>query len=352
MFDQWRHRRTVSDIRERGLLDNVDVEVSELNPVEADFASDDLLRLLFTCCHPSLPESVQLVLTARAVAGLSRDELARALLISPRAAEQRYTRAKRQVSDLGLPYEVPSDAELPDRLAVVQRVVYLLFNEGYKASAGIQVARMDLVQQAVGLGRTLVRLFPSEPEVIGLLALMVLQSSRMAAREAENRVILLEEQDRDLWDRDLGIEGCALVEKALRLGKPGTYQIQAAIAAVHFEACDFLSTDWRQIEVLYEILETIDQSPVVTINREVAALYARGSAAAIPILESLQADKQLQGYPEFYAARAEILLHAGDREGALTALEQAHSLSDHEPTKEHLRKRVQVLRENTMEASS
>lgn len=346
LYDEWRRRKTATQAGNRELPAAENLTDGESDD-SLDFDNDDMLRLLFTCCHPRLSEANRLILSARAVAGLSCDELARALLIEPGAAEKRYTRARRQVSELEIPYEVPQAAELPERLDSVLQAVYVLFNEGYKATTSERVVRADLCQLAIGLGRRLVRLFPSEPEVMGLLALMVLQHSRVDARTHGGRIVLLADQDRDRWDRDLGIEGCALVEKALRRKRVGPYQLQAAVAALHFEAPDFMSTDWRQISALYVMLESLQPSPVVTINCAVALLYCNGPEVALELLDKLSGDRKVARYPEYHAARAEALLHQGHREQAIAALELAAELSQHPPTKAYLSGRIAGLRQSS-----
>ena len=276
---------------------------------------DDRLRLVFTCCHPALDPGVQVALTLRLLGGLTTAEIARAFLVPEPTMAQRLVRAKGKIRDARIPYRVPGAAELPDRLRAVLAVVYLIFNEGYAASAGDALVRRELCAEAVRLGRLLAELMPGEPEVVGLLALMLLIEARRPARTgADGALVLLADQDRSRWDRALVAEGQALVRRCLRHNQPGPYQIQAAINAVHSDAASAAATDWGQILTLYDQLMAIAPSPVVALHRAVAVAEVRGPAAALGLVDGLDLD----GYHLFHAARADLLRRLGrDAEAAL-----------------------------------
>jgi RNA polymerase sigma-70 factor (ECF subfamily) len=258
--------------------------------------ADDVLRLLFICCHPDLPATQQIALALRIVSGLTLKEIARAFLVSEAAMEQRITRAKSRVSKADVPFEMPGAAERAERVGAVAAMIYLLFNEGYSASGGTVHVRVHLCEEAIRLARLLLRLFPSEPEIMGLAALLLLQHARAPARlDADGNVILLQDQDRALWNREIIAEGLALVDKALRHRRPGPYQVQAAIAGVHAHAARAEDTDWSEIDQLYATLERLQPSPVVTLNRAVAVSKVQGPAAALAMIENLAAP--LAGYP-------------------------------------------------------
>ncbi|MGD8641791.1 MAG: RNA polymerase sigma factor, partial [Gammaproteobacteria bacterium] len=278
------------------------------DPAQQDEQSiaDDQLRLIFTCCHPALSSEARSALTLREVCSLTTEEIARAYLVSPTTLAQRIVRAKSKIRKAGIPYEVPGEQELPERLHTVLQVIYLMFNEGYSASSGDSVTRVDLSDEAIRLGRLLLGLLP-EAEVQGLLALMVLHESRRAARtDANGDVIVLEDQDRNLWDQDLMREGIMLVEAALRSGRFGAYTLQAAIAAVHAEASTPQQTDWPQIVALYDRLLALEPSPVIRLNRAVAVAMRDGPAAGLALIDSIQADEGLADYYWLYAAQADL----------------------------------------------
>jgi RNA polymerase sigma factor (sigma-70 family) len=288
-------------------------------------ADDELLSLVFACCHPALAQDAQVALTLRAVCGLTVGQIARAFLVSEATMSQRLLRARKALADQGAPVRVPDPDELAGRLAQVLAVVYLFFNEGYLASSGRQPARRDLAAQAVALTRTLHRLMPREPEVVGLLALLLLHESRAAARfDGWGRLIRLKDQDRSRWDSVLAAEATQLLDRAIAMRRPGPYQVQAAIAALHAEAADYEQTDWRQIRLLYSRLATMAPSPVVLLNRAVATRYALGPEEALAEIEPLRAD--LEGYHLFHALRAALLTALGRAEEAAAASDRALSL--------------------------
>jgi len=289
-------------------------------------ADDDLLSLVFACCHPALPADSQVALTLRAVCGLTTAEIAAAFLVSEQAMGQRLSRARRALRDEGVQVRIPDPDRLAERLAAVLAVVYLVFNEGYLASAGRTPARRDLAAQAVALARLLHRLMPREPEVLGLLALLLLHESRAAARfDGWGRIIRLADQDRDRWDKSLATEASALLDRAIALRNPGPYQVQAAIAALHAEAADYSQTDWKQIRLLYERLQRMTPSPVVQLNRAVATRYAVGPQEALAEVEPLAAE--LADYRLFHAVRAELLTAVGRDADARIANERALALA-------------------------
>ena len=303
---------------------------------------DDRLRLVFTCCHPALQPDAQVALTLREVCGLTTEEIARAFLTAPRTVAQRIVRAKAKIRDARIPYQVPDRRELPERLDAVLRVVYLVFNEGYSASSGASLTRHDLSGEAIRLGRLLLELLP-EPEVAGLLALMLLQESRRAARSADGEVVLLAAQDRTLWDRGLIAEGVRLVERALGSRPPGPYAVQAAIAAVHAEAPAADRTDWAQIVGLYDVLLRADSSPVVELNRAAAVAMRDGPAAGLALMDAILARGDLHDYQFAHSARADCCRRLGLVDEARAAYTRALELARQEPERRFLQRRLEEL---------
>ena len=305
----------------------------------ADTADDDLLSLVFACCHPALPADSQVALTLRSVCGLTTAEIAAAFLVSEQAMGQRLSRARRALRDAGAPVRIPDPDELGGRLAAVLAVVYLVFNEGYLASAGTTPARRDLAARAVSLARLLHRLMPREPEVLGLLALLLLHESRAATRfDGWGRLVRLADQDRTRWDRDLAAEATSLLDRALALQQPGPYQVQAAIAALHAAAPDYEQTDWRQIRLLYDRLGVLMPSPVVRLNRAVATRFAVGPAQALGEVEPLAGE--LANYRLFHVVRAEFLTALGRTADARAANERALALAANPAERELIARRL------------
>jgi len=306
---------------------------------------DDRLRLIFTCCHPALAPDAQAALTLREICDLTTEEIARAFLATPTTIAQRIVRAKGKIREAKIPYQVPSLAELPERLDSVLRVVYLVFNEGYSASMGADLTREELTREAIRLGRLLLELLP-EPEVMGLLALMLLHESRRAARtSASGELVLLNEQDRALWDASLMAEGCALVERALALRGYGPYCLQAAIAAVHAEAPDAGQTDWLQIVGLYDVLLRQVPSPVIELNRAVAVAMWQGPLAGLDLVEGILQRGDLLDYHLAYSARGEFCRQLGRVEAARTSYEKALALTQQAPEKRFLEQRLAELKQ-------
>ncbi|MBH3446222.1 RNA polymerase sigma factor [Pseudomonas moraviensis] len=304
---------------------------------------DDRLRLIFTCCHPALAADAQVPLTLREVCDLTTEEIARAFLSAPAAIAQRIVRAKAKIRDAKIPYQVPTLNELPERLDSVLRVIYLVFNEGYSASVGAELTREDLTREAIRLGRLLMELLP-EPEVMGLLALMLLHESRRPARTSPSgELVLLDDQDRSLWDARLMAEGCTLVERALSTRRFGPYCLQAAIAAVHAEAPSAAETDWEQIVGLYDVLLRAVPSPVIELNRAVAVAKRDGALAGLLLVEGILARGELQDYHLAHSARAEFCRQLGRVEQARAAYQRALELARQEPERRFIRARIMAL---------
>jgi RNA polymerase sigma-70 factor (ECF subfamily) len=329
-LDRLRHER-VADAHAAGLAEPVSYDPD----LDFDRSSleDDQLAMLFTCCHPALATEARMALTLRSVAGLTVPEIARAFLSSEEAMERRLTRARRKITEAAIPFRVPPDERLPERLAGVLRVVYLVYTEGQGSVRG------EMCTEAIRLARLLARLMPDEPEVLGLLALLLVTDGRRPGRVGvDGALVSLEEQDRALWDAEAIAEGSAILDRALRLRRPGPYVVQAAIAALHSQAPSFEATDWPQIAGLYAELERLDPSPVVTINRAVAVAFAEDAHAGLAVLDALD-DPRLDRYQPLHAARAELLRRAGDAAGADGAYARAIALSDSEPQRAALQRR-------------
>ena len=319
-------------------------EALEAVPWSDDDVEDDRLRLMFTCCHPALAADAQVALTLREICDLSTEAIAHAFLATPSTIAQRIVRAKGKIREAKIPYQVPSRAELPERLDSVLRVIYLVFNEGYSASAGADLTREDLTLEAIRLGRLLLELLP-EPEVMGLLALMLLHESRRPARtSASGELVLLDAQDRTLWDRVLIAEGCALVEQALTSRRFGPYCLQAAIAAVHAEAPSAGHTDWRQIVGLYDVLLRAVPSPVIELNRAVAVAMEQGPLAGLVLVDNLLQRGELQDYHLAHSARGEFCRQLGRFDEARRAYEKALSLTQQAPEKRFITRRLAELK--------
>jgi RNA polymerase sigma-70 factor (ECF subfamily) len=342
--------KAIDRMRRAARLSPLDDEAAERLPDdksvpvgEEEELEDDRLRLVFTCCHPALPPEAQIAMTLREVCGLTTEEIARAFLTSPATLAQRIVRAKNKIKVARIPYEVPPRDALAERLDSVLRVIYLVFNEGYSASAGGSLTRTDISGEAIRLGRLLVELLP-EPEAIGLLALMLLQESRRAARaDASGELVTLEAQDRMLWDRAAIDEGVALVDRAVRTRRIGPYTLQAAIAAVHARAREAAETDWAEIASLYDLLLRLEPTPVVALNRAVAVAMRDGPEAGLELVAALLADGELDGYYLAHAARADFCRRLGRNAEARAAYERALALTQLEPEKRFLTKRLREL---------
>jgi RNA polymerase sigma-70 factor (ECF subfamily) len=337
---EYETRRVLDDVSSAPLEENVEY-------------SDDRLRLIFTCCHPSLSREAQVALTLRTLGGLSTFEIARAFLLPETTLAQRLVRAKNKIRVARIPYQFPALEILPQRLASVQAVVYLIFNEGYAATSGESLIRRDLCAEAIRLGRVLRQLIPDEPENLGLLALMLLQDSRRDARiSARGELVVLEEQDRSLWDRQSIEEGVRLVETALRAGRVGAYQLQAAIAAVHAEAKVAQETDWPQIVALYSELKRISPSPIVALNHAAAVAMSEGPNQGLQLIEAAGGSGKLDQYYFFHAARADLLRRLERTEEAEAAYELALALTANQVEQDYVRRRLDELRRRTIHEST
>ncbi|MDX6389540.1 MAG: polymerase sigma-70 factor, subfamily [Streptosporangiaceae bacterium] len=343
-IDRLRRDRSLADRAER-LGELISLDREEGPPMNEDSAvADDQLRLIFTCCHPALDLHARVALTLRTLGGLTTGEIARGFLVSEPTMGKRIVRAKRKIADAHIPYRIPADDELPDRLNGVLRVVYLIFNEGYSATEGERLVRGELCSQAIRLGRLLCELMPDDAEVWGLLSLMLLHDARRSARvDARGGYVMLDDQDRSLWDQTLIRQGLEALVRALRLRRPGQYQLQAAITALHIQASDAEATDWRQIADLYGTLAGLSPSPVVELNRATAVGFADGPEAGLELLRPLLGDPALERYQPLHAAHAELLRRAGDLAGAARAYGQAIALSANDVERAELERRLRTL---------
>jgi RNA polymerase sigma-70 factor (ECF subfamily) len=325
------------------LAEQIEAGIAEDAESDAETVADDQLRLIFTCCHPALSPDARVALTLREVCGLTTEEIAHAFLIATPTLAQRIVRAKAKIRDAHIPYQVPSQADLPERLDTVLQVIYLVFNEGYSASSGASLTRPDLSGEAIRLGRLLIELMP-EPEVMGLLALMLLQESRRLARTSlEGDLVLLDDQDRSLWNREQIAEGSALVERALASGRVGRYTLQAAISVVHANASGASATDWGQIVALYDVLLGVNPSPVIELNRAVAVAMRDGPQAGLALIDALLARGNLADYHLAYAAQADLCRRLGRNEEAKAAYRRALDLTQQEQERRFLGRRLAEL---------
>lgn len=337
-----RARRQTALPEEAAISDLDDAEAAVVDRLDGADYRDDILRLLFICCHPDLPAAHQIALALRVVSGLSVRQIARAFLVGESAMEQRITRAKNRIAKAEVPFEAPGPVERAERLAAVAAMIYLVFNEGYSSSAESREASLRLADEAIRLGRLLIRLFPAEPEIMGLTALMLIGHARTPARfGADGVAIPLEDQDRTLWNRTMIAEGLALIDKAIRHQRPGPYQIQAAISALHARAASAAETDWPQIDLLYGALERMQPSPIVTLNRAVAVGKVHGPEAALAMIEPLA--PQLSGYFYYFGARGSFLMQLGRIAEARVAFDRAIALAHTATEAAHIRMHLDRL---------
>jgi RNA polymerase sigma-70 factor (ECF subfamily) len=336
-------RRAHFDASQQDLIRHLETQSAQ-GPQQDEGIEDDRLRLIFTCCHPSIPPEAHVALTLREVCGLTTEEIARAFLLRPPTLAQRIVRAKAAIREQGIGFQMPLPSDLPERLSPVLQVIYLVFNEGYSAAAGAGIVRAELTREAIRLGRLICELLP-EPEAMGLLALMLLQESRRAARTSPaGDLILLEQQDRTLWDRAQMTEGIALVEKSLKTHRFGSYTLQAAIAAVHAEGGSAATTDWRQIVMLYNRLARIQPSPVVELNRAVAVAMCEGPEAGLTLIEKLLARGEMRNYHLAHSARADLCRRLGRTAEARSSYEKALTMTQQEPERRFLEERLRHLK--------
>jgi len=347
-IDEVRRNRKQAPLPEDAAISDLDDAEERLaDRLDGSHYRDDILRLLFICCHPDLQPTQQIALALRIVSGLTVKQIARAFLVSEAAMEQRITRAKARVADANVPFETPGAVERSERLAAVAAMIYLIFNEGYSASGDTVESRRPLCEEAIRLARLLLRLFPGEPEIMGLTALCLLQHARSAARfNAAGELVLLDEQDRTLWNQKMIAEGLALIDKAMRHRRSGPYQIQAAIAALHARAETPDDTDWAQIDLLYGALELAQPSPVVTLNRAVAVSKVRGAAAALEMIEPLAG--RLSNYFHYFGVRGAFLMQLGRHDEARVAFDRAIALANTSAEAAHIRMHLdRLMRDST-----
>ena len=333
------------DASRDAIVDGLELRHAPPPDVDDESLDDDWLRLIFTCCHPALSDDARIALTLREVCDLTTEQVARAFLSTPPTIAQRIVRAKAKIRDAGIPYAIPTRADMPERLDGVLHVLYLVFNEGYAATSGDAVVRGDLTREAIRLARLMLDLLPGEGEICGLLALMLLHDSRRDTRATpEGDLVLLAEQDRTRWDREEIDEGTALVRRALRAPRYGSYAVQAAIAALHAQAPSAGDTDWSEIAGLYDVLLDIDASPVVELNRAVAIAMRDGAAAGLALIDALVARGALEHYHLAHAARADLLARLGRRDAAIGSYERARALASQEPERRFLERRINEVR--------
>jgi RNA polymerase sigma-70 factor, ECF subfamily len=343
-IDEVRRSRKQQPLPEddQAISDLDDAEDALAERLDGSHYRDDILRLLFICCHPNLPPTQQIALALRIVSGLTVKQIARAFLVGEAAMEQRITRAKARIADADVAFQTPGATERSERLAAVAAMIYLIFNEGYSASGDTAPIRSPLSEEAIRLARLLLRLFPSEPEIMGLTALLLLQHARAAARfDAQGELVLLDDQDRNLWNKNMIAEGLALIDKAMRHRRSGPYQIQAAIAALHCRADKPEDTDWKQIDLLYGALELVQPSPVVTLNRAVAVSKVRGPEAALEMIEPLA--PRLSNYFHFFGVRGAFLMQLGRNDEAHVDFDRAIALANTSAEAAHIRMHLDRL---------